>query len=38
MKLKEPENLIKLFGIANQFTELDLDRVESTLQNDLWLS
>ncbi|MBN8694670.1 MAG: hypothetical protein J0L69_15860 [Bacteroidetes bacterium] len=35
MKLKDSENLIKLFGIANQFTELDLDRVESSLQVDL---
>lgn len=26
--MKEPENLIKLFGITNQFAELDLDRIE----------
>lgn len=35
MKIKEPENLIKLFGITNQFTELDLDRVESEFKIDL---
>lgn len=34
MKLKD-ENLIKLFGITNQFLELDLDRVESTHSIDL---
>lgn len=33
--MKDPENLIKLFGITNQFAELDLDRVESTFQIDL---
>jgi hypothetical protein len=35
MKIKEPENLIKLFGITNQFTELDLDRVEDQFKIDL---
>jgi hypothetical protein len=35
MKVKDPENLIKLFGITNQFVELDLDRIESKLQIDL---
>jgi hypothetical protein len=35
MKVKDTENLIKLFGITNQFAELDLDRVEGTFQIDL---
>lgn len=35
MKVKDPDNLIKLFGITNQFAELDLDRVENTFQIDL---
>lgn len=33
--MKEAENIIKLFGITNQFTELDLDRVEEKLGVDL---
>lgn len=33
--MKNKENLIKLFGIANQFTELDLDRIEGKLHIDL---
>ena len=33
--MKETENIIKLFGITNQFTELDLDRVEEKLGLDL---
>lgn len=35
MKAKEDENLIKLFGITNQFLELDLDRIEKIHQVDL---
>ncbi len=35
MKIKDPENLIKLFGITNQFTELDLDRIEAKYQINL---
>jgi hypothetical protein len=35
MKVRDTENLLKLFGITNQFTELDLDRVENTFQIDL---
>lgn len=33
--MKESENIIKLFGITNQFAELDLDRVEEKLGVDL---
>lgn len=33
--MKEAENIIKLFGITNQFAELDLDRVEEKLGVDL---
>jgi hypothetical protein len=35
MKVQDTENLLKLFGITNQFTELDLDRVENTFHIDL---
>ncbi len=35
MKAKEDENVIKLFGITNQFLELDLDRIEKIHQVDL---
>jgi hypothetical protein len=33
--MKDNENLIKLFGITNQFAELDLDRIESKFQINL---
>src|SRR5690606_14248566 len=33
--MQESENIIKLFGITNQFAELDLDRVEEKLGIDL---
>ena len=35
MKLGSSENAIKLFGITNQFTEFDLDRVEEKFKIDL---
>ncbi len=35
MSYKETENIIKLFGVANQFTELDLDKVEHSFKIDL---
>lgn len=35
MKFKNKENLIKLFGITNQFVELDLDRIEEKYEIDL---
>lgn len=35
MSMKDSENLIKLFGITNQFAELDLDRIETKLQINL---
>ena len=31
MSLKHKENIVKLFGITNQFTEFDLDRVEKRI-------
>lgn len=33
--MKDPENIVKLFGITNQFAELDLDRIEEGLGIDL---
>lgn len=33
--MKDPENIVKLFGITNQFAELDLDRIEESLGIDL---
>jgi hypothetical protein len=35
MKFTDNENIVKLFGITNQFTEFDLDRVEKEHQIDL---
>ena len=35
MRFNSNENLVKLFGITNQFTEFDLDRVEKEYQIDL---
>lgn len=35
MSFKNKENIVKLFGITNQFTEFDLDRVEKEFQIDL---
>ena len=35
MKFKDSENIIKLFGITNQFAEIDLDRIERHYQIDL---
>jgi len=35
MKQNDKESIIKLFGITNQFTELDLDRVEKKHNIDL---
>lgn len=35
MIVQDNVNLLKLFGITNQFAELDLDRVENTFQIDL---
>jgi hypothetical protein len=35
MNLKGKENIVKLFGITNQFAELDLDRVETKFKLDL---
>jgi hypothetical protein len=35
MIVQDYVNLLKLFGITNQFAELDLDRVENTFQIDL---
>jgi len=35
MRFTDNENVIKLFGITNQFTEFDLDRVEKEYQIDL---
>lgn len=35
MSLKNNENTIKLFGIANQFTELALDKIEQEYKIDL---
>jgi Swt1-like HEPN len=35
MSLKHKENIVKLFGITNQFTEFDLDRVEKEFKIDL---
>jgi hypothetical protein len=35
MKFTNSDNIIKLFGITNQFVEFDLDRVESKFEIDL---
>lgn len=35
MKTKDTEDYIKIFGITNQFVELDLDRIEENFQIDL---
>lgn len=35
MSFKNKENIVKLFGITNQFAEFDLDRVEKEFQIDL---
>jgi hypothetical protein len=35
MSFKENENIIKLFGITNQFAEFDLNRIEESFQIDL---
>lgn len=35
MNYKERENLVKLFGVANQFTELELDKIEKDFKIEL---
>jgi hypothetical protein len=35
MRSKDKENIVKLFGVANQFTELDLDKIEDKFKIDL---